>query len=212
MAKKYKRVSITNNAFLERFSLVNWYTPFLVWIPVIIFLFIRNMNSYQHSTNIYILILISGVLLWTLTEYLMHRFLFHFNSSSKIGDRIVYIMHGNHHEDPADPLRGVMPILPATFYISILYLLFSLFIPIQYLDALFASFLVGYLLYDGIHFYTHHGNPKNKVGKYLRKMHLIHHVQEGTMFGISSPLWDLVFRTYYRKETEKKLATEANLK
>ena len=45
------------------------------------------------------------------------------------------------------------------------------------------SFLIGYLIYDGIHFYTHHATPKNKVGKYIRKMHLIHHVRDDVMFG-----------------------------
>jgi len=111
-------------------------------------------------------------------------------------------MHGNHHEDPEDPHRGVMPIVPAAFYISLLYGLFYLLIPPAYINAFFASFLVGYLLYDEIHFYTHHANPKTKIGKYLRKMHLIHHVRDDIMFGISSPLWDLIFGTYYRKNSK----------
>jgi sterol desaturase/sphingolipid hydroxylase (fatty acid hydroxylase superfamily) len=37
---------------------------------------------------------------------------------------------------------------------------------------------------------------KNPVARYLKHHHLRHHFsQEGGRFGVSSPLWDLVFGT-----------------
>ena len=205
MQKEYKRVRIFNNNFLEKFSLVNWYTPFIFWIPASLFLFINNIRMYNLLPREYFVIFILGVLTWTLAEYLIHRYLFHYRCRSKLGKKIVYIMHGNHHEDPGDPLRGVMPIIPAAFYLSILYGMFYLIIPIECLDAFFSSFIIGYLMYDGAHFYTHHAKPKTRVGKYLRKMHLIHHVRDDIIFGISSPLWDYLFGTISKREQNKVL-------
>jgi sterol desaturase/sphingolipid hydroxylase (fatty acid hydroxylase superfamily) len=197
--KRSKRSRIFNSDLMEYFTLVNWYTPFIVWIPLITFLFLRSYQQDHLGMRTYFFILFVGILLWSLAEYFIHRYLFHFKCKSKFGQQMVYTIHGNHHDDPMDPLRGVMPILPAGIYIIFLYFIFSFLTPHRYLDVLFGSFLIGYLLYDGIHYYTHHGNPQSKIGKYLRKAHLIHHVHPDVMFGISSPFWDIIFGTFKRR-------------
>ena len=194
-----ERVRIFKYDFLERLTLVRWQTIFKVWIPVILFLIYLGNHNFHLSLSQNMITIFLGILSWTLAEYVIHRFPFHWSPDNKFGKQLVYSMHGNHHDDPFDPLRGVMPIVPAIIYISILYGLFSLILPTQYLQVFFAGFLVGYLLYDGIHYYTHHAKPKNKIGKYLRRVHLVHHVHEDSMFGISSPLWDFVFGTYIKK-------------
>jgi sterol desaturase/sphingolipid hydroxylase (fatty acid hydroxylase superfamily) len=198
-APRPHRSRIFQNEFLEKLTLVRWWHIFVFWVPIIFWLFARNINQYGSSVAVCLLLLFSGVLTWTLAEYLIHRYPFHWNPKSEWGKRAVYIMHGNHHKDPKDPLRGVMPLFAAVFYVLILYSFFYLVIPAQYLDAYFASFLVGYLCYDGIHYYTHHAVPKNPVGRYLRRIHLVHHVHDDIIFGISSPLWDIVFGTYKKK-------------
>jgi sterol desaturase/sphingolipid hydroxylase (fatty acid hydroxylase superfamily) len=194
-----KRPRIFKSDFLESLTLVRWQTIFKVWVPVIFFLIYWANHQYQLTILQNIANLFLGILTWTLAEYLIHRYPFHWSPKNKLGKQLVYSMHGNHHEDPFDPLRGVMPIAPAIFYISLLYLFFKFFLPVQYLNIFFAGFLIGYLCYDGIHYYTHHAKPKNKIGKYLRRVHLVHHVHDDTMFGISSPLWDFVFGTYVKK-------------
>lgn len=194
-----QRARIFKNDFLESLTLVRPQTIFIFWVPVIFLLFYRNISTYHHDVFSFIGITFSGIITWTLAEYLIHRYPFHWSPKNKLGRQLVYSMHGNHHDDPFDPLRGVMPIVPAIFYVSILYGIFFLFIPLYYLDAFFAGFLIGYLCYDGIHYYTHHAKPKNKLGKYLRRIHLVHHVHDDVMFGISSPLWDIIFGTYLKK-------------
>ena len=67
---------------------------------------------------------------------------------------------------------------------------------------------MGYLAYDWIHFYEHHIQPKNKAGLFMRKFHAIHHfVDHNKNFGISTPLWDVVFRKldlrFVNKSSEK---------
>jgi sterol desaturase/sphingolipid hydroxylase (fatty acid hydroxylase superfamily) len=194
-----ERVRIFKSDFLERLTLVKWQTIFKVWVPVIFFLVFWGNFNYPLSVGQNLGFLFLGILLWTLAEYLIHRFPFHWSPDNKFGKQLVYSMHGNHHDDPFDPLRGVMPIAPAIIYITILYFIFKLIFPVTILHVLFAGFLIGYLCYDGIHYYTHHAKPKNKIGKYLRRVHLVHHVHDDTMFGISSPLWDILLGTYIKK-------------
>jgi dihydroceramide fatty acyl 2-hydroxylase len=63
----------------------------------------------------------------------------------------------------------------------------------------FAGIVIGYVIYDLTHYYLHHAAPRTAFGKWLRKYHLVHHFQTPDVrYGITSPLWDLVFRTYPR--------------
>lgn len=195
-----QRMRIFKNDFLESLTLVRWQTIFKFWLPIIVFIIYLGNVQYHLSLGMNFSLIFSGILFWSLAEYLIHRFPFHWSPNTEWGKQLVYSMHGNHHDNPFDPLRGVMPIVPAIIYISILYGMFSLVIPAPLLKVFFGGFLIGYLCYDGIHYFTHHGKPKSQIGKYLRKVHLVHHVHNDMMFGISSPLWDLVFGTYIRRD------------
>ena len=51
-----------------------------------------------------------------------------------------------------------------------------------------------------MHYYVHHFVPKSQLGKKLREQHMRHHFQDHRFgFGVSSPLWDVVFRTLPRR-------------
>ena len=59
-----------------------------------------------------------------------------------------------------------------------------------------SGFMIGYLAYDLTHYATHHFPMRSKYAKYLKRHHMQHHYKDAsTRFGVSSPLWDLVFRT-----------------
>ena len=61
----------------------------------------------------------------------------------------------------------------------------------------FAGLVSGYVWYDLTHYYLHHAVPRTAAGRWLRKYHLVHHFQTpGVRYGITSPLWDHVFRTF----------------
>ena len=51
----------------------------------------------------------AGMLLWTFTEYLMHRFLFHLTPRGRLGVVFAYLIHGVHHAFPEDRRRWLMP-------------------------------------------------------------------------------------------------------
>jgi sterol desaturase/sphingolipid hydroxylase (fatty acid hydroxylase superfamily) len=47
-----------------------------------------------------------------------------------------------------------------------------------------------------VHYATHHFTMKRGVWLWLKKYHLRHHYQDDEIgYGVSSPLWDYVFRT-----------------
>ena len=58
-------------------------------------------------------LLLCGILLWQLTEYCIHRFLFHIEPSSYWGITFHFTFHGCHHKWPLDSLRLVFPPVPA---------------------------------------------------------------------------------------------------
>ena len=116
-----------------------------------------------------------------------------------------FIIHGVHHDHPNDKLRLVMPPAPASRWRR------SSSGSSRWSSAprppipLFAGFIVGYLVYDYMHYYLHHHDPKTKLGKRLREQHMRHHFQDHRYgFGVSSPIWDAVFRTLPRKRTQSR--------
>ena len=67
---------------------------------------------------------------------------------------------------------------------------------------IFSGFIAGYLAYDYTHYHVHHHAPKTAFGRRLREQHMRHHFQDHRFgYGVSSPLWDVVFRTLPRRRT-----------
>jgi sterol desaturase/sphingolipid hydroxylase (fatty acid hydroxylase superfamily) len=143
--------------------------------------------------------LLGGYLFWTLTEYWLHRIIFHFEPEKGIGARLHWIIHGVHHDHPNDPMRLVMPPslsvpLAALFLWGFYAALGS---PACYVFG--AAFLGGYLFYDMLHYHVHHHRPKTALGKTLRELHMRHHFQNHERgYGVSAPFWDRVFGTSLR--------------
>ena len=138
---------------------------------------------------------IAGLLLWSLLEYVIHRFSFHLTPRTRLQVAFGYLVHGVHHAFPDDSRRWVMPLIvtiPAGGVIlgALWLILGRMALPV------FGGVMHGYLTYDMVHFAIHRGTMKSGIGAYLRKHHLQHHyaVPERN-FGVSSPLWDFVFRT-----------------
>jgi sterol desaturase/sphingolipid hydroxylase (fatty acid hydroxylase superfamily) len=151
---------------------------------------------------------VGGVFIWTLSEYLLHRFVFHYEPRTDWGKRIHFLMHGIHHDFPNDTTRLVMP-PSVSVPLALLFYGFYLFIlPAEYVGIFFGGFIFGYICYDEIHYATHHAPVKGKIGLWVKHHHVRHHyLDNGRGFGVSSPLWDYVFGTMY---TEKdKVSMEA---
>jgi sterol desaturase/sphingolipid hydroxylase (fatty acid hydroxylase superfamily) len=106
-------------------------------------------------------------------------------------------VHGYHHVFPDDKNRLVAPPLMSWPLAGIFAVATHGMLPANGWLSAYAGLTVGYLAYDYIHYYTHHFRPKRGPGRWLRAYHMLHHFDDRrSRFGVSSPLWDVVFRTY----------------
>ena len=194
--KPYQSIRLFENEILEKLSHVHPIIPLLVWLPIALWLLWRGLYVYQLPTTLLVAVAIAGLVAWSFSEYVLHRFVFHFKARSKAGKWFVYLFHGNHHDDPKDKSRLVMPPAGAIPIMALLYLLFGLIIPQPWIQPFFGSFIIGYLIYDYIHYSTHHFPMKNRLARFIKHYPLKHHYAgESGLYGVSSPLWDWVFRT-----------------
>jgi len=186
-------VRMFENPILEYFSHIHPATPAVVYLPVVGWGVWSAINMTTWGPTI--LWGIGGVLLWTLFEYLIHRFLFHIEPKTDLGKRVHFLVHGVHHDYPRDASRLVMPLLLSAPLAILFYVAFHAIVA-PYHQALFAGFVLGYVAYDSIHFATHHWHFKGRVGRFLKEYHMKHHyVDEHTAYGVSTPLWDVLLGT-----------------
>jgi dihydroceramide fatty acyl 2-hydroxylase len=184
------------NDVLERFSRIHPATPFVMWVPVALFFVVRSALRHDLALPVVAGLFLCGMLAWTCAEYVLHRYVFHWTNGTPWGKRIHFLLHGVHHDFPNDKDRLVMP-LPTSIPLAVIfYSLFALTMGPKIGEPFFAGFVVGYLFYDGTHYYVHHFVPTTRWGKFLRRHHLTHHhADHDGGFGVSTPLWDLVFNT-----------------
>jgi dihydroceramide fatty acyl 2-hydroxylase len=182
------------NSLLDKVSRVHPAVPPIIFTPVIVFMLVLGLiRGAGWWTPVELL---GGYLFWTLTEYWLHRIVFHFEPDHGIGARLHWIIHGVHHDHPNDPMRLVMPPslsvpLSALFVLGFYAVLGDpAFLPFG------AAFLAGYLGYDMLHYHVHHHRPTTELGKRLRELHMRHHFQDHDAgYGVSAPFWDHVFGT-----------------
>ena len=144
------------------------------------------------------LLVVGGLLSWSLIEYLLHRLIFHHDARSHLGRKLIYEAHMSHHENPEAHSKHLASILLST-PIAVAYWLLSWAITRSVAAAsfLFLGMSGGYFIYQWFHFYCHHRKSRIRVFRYLRRYHLLHHYQTPEMrFGVTSPLLDLVFGTF----------------
>ncbi len=96
-----------DSALLDKLSRVHPAVPPILFVPVITVLLVEG---FVHGAGALTAVwLLCGYLFWTLTEYWLHRIVFHFEPEDGIGARLHWIIHGVHHDHPNDPMRLVMP-------------------------------------------------------------------------------------------------------
>ncbi|HEV3229725.1 MAG TPA: sterol desaturase family protein [Solirubrobacteraceae bacterium] len=185
---------------LDRLTRVHPAVPVLLYGPVVVGLLAWALADGVGWAALPLLA--AGYALWTLTEYWLHRVVFHFEPDHGIGLRLHYLIHGVHHDHPNDPRRLVMP-PSASAPLAILFgLIFYALLSDATWQAVAAGFIGGYVAYDTLHYLVHHRVPRSHIGRSLRERHMRHHFQDDTRgFGVSAPYWDVVFGTAARRRT-----------
>jgi dihydroceramide fatty acyl 2-hydroxylase len=183
---------------LDRLSRVHPAVPPVLFLPTVVVLFL--VGAPELTTAGTVGLVAAGWLFWTLTEYWIHRLVFHFEPESGPGARFHWIIHGVHHDHPNDPLRLVMPPSVSVPLAAAFYGGFVLLMGVAAGSVFASGFLLGYLVYDMTHYHLHHHAPKSGLGKVMRELHMRHHFQDDTRgFGISAPFWDYLFGTALRR-------------
>jgi len=184
--------------WLDKVSRVHPLVPLFLFVPAIVAMLVLGFaNGVGAMAAVWI---VGGYLVWTLTEYWLHRLVFHFEPDHGIGARLHWIMHGVHHDHPNDPMRLVMPPSVSVPLSSLFILAFYLVLGAPAFYPFGAAFLAGYLYYDMLHYHVHHHRPKTALGRRLRELHMRHHFQNHDRgYGVSAPFWDHVFGTAPKK-------------
>ncbi|MDE2446019.1 MAG: sterol desaturase family protein [Alphaproteobacteria bacterium] len=135
-------------------------------------------------------LVVMGFVVWTLVEYLMHRFAFH---------HMPYVkdLHMAHHRD----VNGMIA-TPTT--ISFISLFLLAYLPMAFLIGgfiacfWFAGMLAGYLAFAAVHYAVHHFSSGGLTSlRKLKRAHAIHHHGDNQFnFGVTTLFWDRVFGTY----------------
>lgn len=140
-------------------------------------------------------LVIAGVVVWTLTEYVLHRYVFHYDPISPLLKQAVFVIHENHHAHPNDPLRNLMPPIVS---IPVGGLIWGLAVWVLGAEGTWflLGFMSGYVAYDLVHFACHQFAMKGPLARALKLHHMRHHhlKVEGN-YAITGMIWDRIFST-----------------
>ncbi|PYI23848.1 Inositolphosphorylceramide-B hydroxylase, partial [Aspergillus violaceofuscus CBS 115571] len=185
--------------FLEPLSKTAWYVVPIMWLPPVAygtFVGFSGLANAPAAAGYWV----GGLFLWTLIEYLMHRFLFHIDHylpDNRVGLTLHFLLHGIHHYLPMDKYRLVMPptlfVVLATPFWKLAHAVF--FYNWYAALTVYCGGIFGYICYDMTHYFLHHRNLPMYY-KQLKKYHLQHHFADfDNGFGVTSRFWDQVFGT-----------------
>ena len=196
-----KAAKMFENPVLDKLTSSHTSIPISMLVLFAIGFFYWGTQHTLLTNSQYGVLFLTGILSWTLFEYLMHKYLYHMLPKNKIKGWIQYNMHGLHHEFPKDKSRLAMPPL-AIIVIAFMFLfLFQLMIS-DFTYGFTPGFLIGYAGYLCVHYIVHAFPPPKNSFKVLWLNHAIHHYKDPNVaFGVSSPLWDHVFGTMPKKKT-----------
>ena len=93
-------IRLFRNDFLEALTHVHPIVPLLFWSPVVAWLLWRSVFVHALPAPGLLGIALAGLVVWTLSEYLLHRFVFHYPATSRVGKYLVFMFHGVHRTLP----------------------------------------------------------------------------------------------------------------
>ena len=204
-----KGVNINKNKSQSRETIRMFKSPILerlsrthVSIPISIFflytggLLYWSIENIQLTTGMTVSLFFVGWISFTLVEYLTHRYVFHMKTDTGLKKKLQYAFHGVHHNYPKDKDRLAMPPIMSITLATTLLFVFKLLMG-DFVFAFLPGFLMGYAMYLLVHYIVHAFPPPKNFFKILWVNHSIHHYKDSSkIFGVSSPLWDYVFRTH----------------
>ncbi len=198
MRSEHGSRQLFENPVLERLSRSNAYVVIISFVMVSLSMFLYGLIKLEFNVFSGLALYGCGLLFFSLAEYLIHRFVFH--SGEYTNEKTwQFKIHGIHHASPRDKQRLAMPLPPALVLAAVFFLVFWLVMG-SYALFFFPGFIVGYALYLFVHYMIHTRRPPNNILRLLWKHHHVHHHQnDHEAFGVTTPFWDVIFRTMPHK-------------
>jgi sterol desaturase/sphingolipid hydroxylase (fatty acid hydroxylase superfamily) len=178
---------------------VELYKPFAFYAVVLVALNAAAFASGVESFAAPAVSLAAGLLSWGLVEYSIHRWVLHrvppVDGAGLPGNRT----HLAHHADP-NALDRLNVQLGESLPVCAVYFLAAWALTFDRRVATFAydGLMLGYFFYEYLDYQAHHGAARNRVVRYFRRYHLLHHHYDARVrFGVTSPLFDYLFGTFH---------------
>ncbi|MEL7002814.1 MAG: sterol desaturase family protein [Bacteroidota bacterium] len=195
--RKEKTSELFKNGWLEKLTRTSLIVPVIMHISIATAFLYYAVAVLQLDIRAVIVLFFAGGLMWTFTEYWVHRSGYHCQTKAKWLLKIQHLGHGIHHQYPKDAERLAMPPIPALLLISLIFGLFWL-VGGTWAVPFFSGFLIGYMLYIVLHYAQHRYKAPDILWlKKLWKHHALHHYKhpETKAFGVSTRIWDYIFGT-----------------
>ncbi|CAJ0823627.1 3996_t:CDS:2, partial [Entrophospora sp. SA101] len=161
------------NDYLELLTKTPWYIVPILWIPISVYH--GYMASEALNPLLVFMLFLCGIVVWTLLEYTLHRFLFHvdnFLPDHPYALTIHFTLHGIHHYLPMDKLRLVMPPVLGGAIAYPIITLGKMIFPENIAHGIIAGAVFGYVCYDLTHYHLHHAKPFGDHFKTMKTYHL----------------------------------------
>ena len=175
---------------------------FQTWVPLSI-LFVPLVMIWGGLSPLnFALTILAGLFVWTFVEYILHRWVMHRSGWTQKIDKAVesFLPHRTHHKKPDDDEIAIIekPLKP--LFLAILAAIgLCPYMPWTYAFTFVFGAALGYVAYELVHFSTHKCRMDGPIGRRLLRQHMLHHFRDDTKnYGVTSPLWDIVFGTVYR--------------
>ena len=191
-----QQIRLFRNEQLERLTVISPRGFATIWCALLPFIAWVGWGSAGVLPAI--ALFFAGIAVWTVFEYVMHRYLFHWKSDAALVQKFVFLMHGNHHADPNDGLRNLMPPIVSNPIASAVWgvLVLLLGSPGTWV---FLGFMTGYVTYDITHYACHQWPMKGRLAFMLKRHHMRHHhVGQHGNYAITALFWDRVFGSLIR--------------
>jgi hypothetical protein len=130
---------------------------------------------------------LGGLVLWSLVEYAMHRFVFH-------GVEPFQSLHAEHHRRPL-ALIATPTLVSATVIAVLVWLPATLLAGFWMGSGLALGVVTGYFVYGVVHHGVHHWRAKSVWMRRCKRQHAIHHHKPVVNYGVTMLWWDRAFRS-----------------
>lgn len=182
-----------SNPWLERLTVISSGAFLVLWAVLLPGIAIFGIVT---TPTLWVIpLVLAGLVVWTLAEYSLHRFVFHFDPRSQLLQQAVFVIHANHHAHPNDPLRNLMPPIVSIPVGGAIWGI-SLWAMGAQGTWFLLGFMLGYVAYDLVHFACHQLPMKGRLARALKTHHMRHHhLKVGGNYAITGMIWDRIFAT-----------------